>query len=455
MLNIFLKLPKIRFLLGVLVIALVFVPRDSFAQAPEQTVTANLKLQERALFRQMLLSPNNVDIAFRYSEVATKLGDLEAAIGALERILFYNANLPRVRVELGLLYYRLGSYEQARSYFKAAIAAPDTQPDVKDRVNGFLREIDRRASINQFTFSAQTGFRHQSNANAGPLNGTVRALGQDATLSSQFRKKSDWNAFGAATARHVFDFENQRGDTWETSSSGYYARQFKLTRLNLGVVELETGPRFTLGEATGLSVRPYVIGNVITLDDRGYSRSGGGGVSFAWQTAAVLLTPGIEYRIRDFSNSQNYTNARDQKGSQLVGTLAASGSISAIEGLRFQAKLNLVANSAREKFYSYNQIGLDFSLPYEFVGLGFSSSRKWTLSPYAGFTVSRYKEPNQLIDPDVKRFDREWRIGATLDAPISQNIGFAAQIQYGKTLSNLKNYRTDNLSVTFGPTVQF
>ena len=52
-----------------------------------------------ALFRQVLRDPSNLDLSFRFAEAATRRGDYEAAIGALERIVFYNPNLPRVRLE--------------------------------------------------------------------------------------------------------------------------------------------------------------------------------------------------------------------------------------------------------------------------------------------------------------------------------------------------------------------
>ena len=78
------------------------------------------------MFKHLLAKPNDLDAAFRFSEIETKLGDYEAAIGALERMLFYNPNLPRVKLELGLLYFKLHSYEMAKSYFNAAIASPDT-----------------------------------------------------------------------------------------------------------------------------------------------------------------------------------------------------------------------------------------------------------------------------------------------------------------------------------------
>src|SRR5687767_5620647 len=73
-----------------------------------------LTAEYEALFKQILANPANLDANFRFAEVSTQIGDFEAAIGALERIVFYNPNLPRVRLELGILYFRLGSYAMAR-----------------------------------------------------------------------------------------------------------------------------------------------------------------------------------------------------------------------------------------------------------------------------------------------------------------------------------------------------
>src|SRR5690606_2651054 len=113
-------------------------------------------------------------------------------------------------------------------------------------VRAFLREIDRRLSTTQWAFFGQMGLRHQTNASAGPSSPLVRALGQDATLDRRFVKQPDWNAFALATVRHIYDFENQRGDVWETTLTAYYARQFKIHRLNTGLIDLQTGPRLAL-----------------------------------------------------------------------------------------------------------------------------------------------------------------------------------------------------------------
>src|SRR4029450_11994416 len=83
----------------------------------QSSTTTSLKTEQQALFDRTLKEPTNLDVAFRYAEVSTKLNDFEAAIGALERMLFFNASLPRVKLELGVLYFRLGSFEMAKNYF--------------------------------------------------------------------------------------------------------------------------------------------------------------------------------------------------------------------------------------------------------------------------------------------------------------------------------------------------
>src|SRR5437660_12199579 len=70
-----------------------------------------------ALFKAMFKNPSNLDLSFRFAQQAVARGDYEAAIGALERMLFYNPNLPRVKLDLGDLYFKLGSYELAKGSF--------------------------------------------------------------------------------------------------------------------------------------------------------------------------------------------------------------------------------------------------------------------------------------------------------------------------------------------------
>jgi tetratricopeptide (TPR) repeat protein len=430
----------------------------SFAQTPPAPPSeADLRSEADVLFKRMLVRPNDLDSTFRFSEIETKLGDYEAAIGALERMLFYNPNLPRVKLELGLLYFRLHSYEMARSYFQAAAAAPDTPQDVRDEVAKFLSAIDRGVSDNQFAFFLQLGLRHQTNANAGPDNILVRALGQDAVLSSQFKRTPDWNAFGISTLHHFYDFNNQRGDGWESDLSLYYARQFTVRRLDLGLVELTTGPRVALGTSTGISIHPYAIGNYITLGDRDYLATHGAGTSLRFPLPfGIALDTGAEFRERDFRNSKDYPNATGQTGHQFIGFATASGPLPFLAGLSWQGRVAFTKDTASYRPYAYNDISLDFSLPYAFTAPAFAqASRTWTIAPFIGYSHTPYRIPDPLVDPTVTRLDQQWRVGATLDMSFFENLGFALQAQYLHTQSSLANFRTRDFVVSGGPTVRF
>ena len=199
-----------------------------------------------ALFQQMYKNPANLDVTFKFAEQAVARADYEAAIGALERMLFFNPNLPRVKLELGVLYYKLGSYEIARGYLQDAIKGNGVPDDVRAQVRAYLSEIDRRMARYEFSGFFQAGLRYQTNANIGPDSLLVRALGQDAILDNRFGKQADWNFFQIVGANYAYKV-GTRGDAIEATFLGLGTRQFKLDQFNLGLVELIVGPRIAIG----------------------------------------------------------------------------------------------------------------------------------------------------------------------------------------------------------------
>src|SRR5215207_4833323 len=420
------------------------------APAKAQRIVASPEYD--AMFAQVLREPANLDLSFRFAEVATAAGDYEAAIGALERMLFYNPALPRVRLELGILYFRLGSYEMARSYLAGALAGADAPPEVRARVEPFLFEIDRRLATTQWSGFGQLGVRFQTNANAGPTSSLVRGAGFDVILDRRFVKQPDWNLFGLGAVRHIHDFDNQRGDVWETNLVGYAARQFKIERLDLGLAEIQTGPRLALLPDlwVGSSIRPYVLANAVTLGNSSYLTTVGAGVSLGLPLpGGVLLEPFVEERQRRFENTDQYPIANQQ-----TGHLSAAGALA--QGplwgpVRWQARAAYVRNDARADFNAYDQVAFDIGFPVEFGGF-------WATAPLGAGADRRLlalalrpAEP----DPFVRRKDREWRAGAMLDIPVWQQVGIGIQVQYAVTNSNISNYDMNNLSVVFGPTVRF
>lgn len=407
------------------------------------------------LFQQMLAQPANLDVSFRFAALAAQIGDYEAAIGALERMIFYNPNLPRVRLELGVLYFRIGSYEMARSYFESALASGDVPDDVRAKVQTFLAEIDKRMNPTQWAFYGQVGLRYQTNATAGPSSPLVRAVGLDAVLDRQFTRRPDWNAFALGTLRHVQDLGTQRGDTWETTVSGYRSVQRTFSRLDLGLVEGQTGPRLALfPDWIGSSIRPYVVGTAVSLSDHPYLGSKGAGVSLGLPIPRLgLIEPFVEWRSRHFGDIRTeYPTASEQTGRLWTAGILAQGDIAG-PSLRWQARAAYMRNDTRRDYNSYDQAAFDLALPIEFDGPW--GNRRWAVIPNLGFAHYVYRGPNPIVDPLVRRIENEYRAGAVVDIPVKDWLGFATQFQYAAVGSTLPNYRTSNFSILFGPTVRY
>ena len=167
----------------------------------------------------------------------------------------------------------------------------------------------------------------------------------------------------------------------------------------------------------------------------------------------ALIEPGYEIRRRSFRNSADVPNATEQRGRLQTAYLNVSGVF--LPELRWNVRVAHNRVDALTVYNSFRSTSVDVGLAYEFDPVVIESARKWTLSPFVGFTRSSYEGPNAVVDPNLIRKDREWRFGAGLDAPIWANAGLGLMVQYANTKSNIANYSTKNFSVTFGPTVRF
>ena len=403
-----------------------------------------------ALFQQMYKNPADLEASFKFAEQAVKRGDYEAAIGALERMLFFNPNLPRVKLELGVLYFKLGSYELARSYFQEAIKGADAPDDIRAQVRAYLTEIDRRLARYEFSVFTTAGLRYQTNANLGPSSLMVRALGQDAILNSSFGKSPDVNMFQTLAAHYAYKI-GTRGDAIEASFLGLNSRQYKLNQFNFGLVEVVVGPRFAIGQ--NASVKLYGIGDQVWLGDATYFSAGGAGFSARTTIGdRGFLEAFVEQRHRNFSDSFNFPTASQQTGDLLSAVVTSD--------LRFgpmhwTTRAAFDQNRAAFDFYSYKRYSIDMAFPYAFALPVFGTPHQFVIAPTFGFSRANYDAPNPIVDPFQIRHDWEQRYGAIFDAQVYRNVGLRTQILYTKIDSSLPNFTLDNFSVSIGPTARF
>jgi tetratricopeptide (TPR) repeat protein len=402
------------------------------------------------LFRGILARPSDLNNTLQYATLAPA-SDIESAISTYEQLLFYNPTLSAVRFELGVLYYRLGSYEMAHEYFATALKMRDITPDLRQRTEDLLAVIDKKLQPDQFTGYVGTGLRYQTNAAAGPGPQTV--LASRLLFNNRFAARPDWNWFGAFGLTYTHDFENQHGDTFEATALGYDAQQFKLHQFDIGLLEFRAGPRFGIPSdgVTGLSIKPYVVATGALLADAPYYGGIGGGLTMHAKVGNVALDPYAEFVQQSFRNSSLYPLASGMNGPLWTYGLQAAGPV--YSSLSFQSRFTFAHASAAFNPDSYDSYAADIWLPWNFSPLG--DGRTWTLTPSGGVTQWQYSAPDPTIDPRTTPHILEWRVGLGLEVPIWNQLMLETLVQYRMDVSNVAAFSMHDLSVAAGPTLRF
>jgi hypothetical protein len=439
------------------------------AVAAVDTDQARLEAQKEQLFGRMLKDPANLDVAFAYADVSARLGDYEAAVSALERMLLFNPNLPRVQLELGALYFRMGSYELARTYFeKAASASPP--PEVVARVNQYLAEIEKGESRHHLTGYVFFGVQAQSDANVAPGSPLIQSPVGPVLLNSQFVKSSDKNIFGAVSALYSYDLGNQNRDTIEVTGTTFANHYFKFRRLDLDLFETTAGPRFNLPSGFGLgsgvnsaSVKPYVIANEVLLGENQYFNSIGAGVEYSevvWSDLQVRSS--VEFRQKYFTNAPDRPLSTGLNGNDTLVSLVATKPVTdnsaasvQFDFLNQSTQLNYFANKTYSLTGAYR---VRYDDP---IGL---TPNPWETTFVVSHSWANYEGPDPCCVTGVNAFgqqtfsnrsDRHWRFGLTHAFVVSPNTAILVQLQRDVVSSNLPLYAYTSNSIVIGPQIRF
>ena len=449
----FLKLVKSVILAGLLLLQL-SLPAPSAAQ--QNAGVADLEAAVDRAFQEMLADPANLDKAFAYAELAILIEDFEGAISTLERMLLYNPNLPRVRLELGVLYFRLGSFATARSYLQRVLDGNDVPDAVRVRVDAYLEQIEEQVARHRFFGTIYGGMRYQTNANAGPQGNTVTIVGVTGFLDDTFTEHSDWNAFLSGSFHYTYDPHLESGEVLESDLLAYGAKYRDQDQLDLMYFEVKTGPRapFLSDSFENMTIRPYVLVDYAWLEDATYFGGGGGGITFAKQFGPkwhASITP--EHRFRRHNN----TNSRPTN-EQLDGArtgVAMEVRYGPTRNSLIRAKAEIAEEDLDKDFNSNLEIflSLAFTLNYD-APLGVTRG-KWSSTIVGSVRDTNYDSADPFIDPTRKRGDREWKLGFTTVMPITDAWSIVGTLQRTHVSSNFENFTYDNWEALIGGSFSF
>jgi tetratricopeptide (TPR) repeat protein len=125
-------------------LAIMLAGCESPGQGGTPPPSAALRSQYDAAFQAMLKDPGNAAVVLNYAQLATRAGDLEGAAGAYEGLLLVDPNLPQVKLQLGILYYRLKSYDMSRVYLEQAVQSPALTEDLRKPALTLLAKMPKQ-----------------------------------------------------------------------------------------------------------------------------------------------------------------------------------------------------------------------------------------------------------------------------------------------------------------------
>ena len=393
-----------------------------------------------AAFHATYDHPDDVGAALTFAKIAAVAGDLEGAIGALERVLIYNPAIPEVDLELGLLYKALGSYAAAQVYLQRADPAKLSPADQATRAEA-LATVDAGLARNKLSGVASLGLRYQTNANAGPIAASQAAGGPPAAtpgtaapaippISRSERARADTDAFAAIAARDSYDLGDQAGTTWDSRLTLYGTRQFHRHLDNVALAELDTGPRFRLAgpESNSPTLRPYVVGNVFELGGSEYYASGGGGLSLGVQLDPQWSFEGtFEARDLRFSNSSVEPTATDYDAVQVLGRLLVNYAPTVDDLASLLAQFTNY--DAKQGFYTYQEARLGAGYIHRFPAPWSWRPQPWSVGLFASYAARPYDHRDASVDPVHLRDDNEWTVSGALTIGLLDQVDFRLEVQ--------------------------
>jgi hypothetical protein len=430
--------------------------QPAFGQ-PQGSPSPELKKQYDEAFEETLNKPGDLDVLFKYAGLAAQMGDLEGAISALERMLLINPDLPRVRLELGVLYFKLGSYEASRTYLETALKSPSLPPDVKAKAQEYLAAAISKSSPSSLTGEIFAGWRYQSNANLGPSTSRVLLFGQAANLNQTATGQPDWGAVGSIQIRHRYDFGNQDKGALETQFTAYGNGQFTQWPANIMLLDLTSGPRFQVfsDRYEDFTLKPFVTGGYVWVAGSPYYGSWGGGLE-----ANVLLADGLRnISVGVFRRQDNQDTSYIPTNSQYRGNLMTLNTAFQWEAVptvmffgtsslqRFEADL-----TASQSYWLY---GIGGGMAFRFEDPLFKSGLPWSINFSATEQWWSYDQPDPIVDPTTMRYQNDTILNLVLSVPFDERTTFSlsgGRFVRGATISN---YGFENNSFMFGVSWRF
>ena len=404
-----------------------------------------------AAFQETLKKPSDPKTLLKFAELAVQVGNLEGAISALERLLVINGNQPSVKLELGVLYYRLGSYEAARTYLESARQSGGATPEIKDKAGQYIADIDSQVGRSQFSGSVLNGIQYSSNANSGTA-GALQSVGPNVVTTPNVSSQPDFNYLLAATIDHRYDLNRQDNGALESELQLYMTQQFQVTSANVLFVDFTTGPRtspFVSGLLSNLTMRPFVTGRYVAVGNMPSYWAWGGGMEGGTPiTSQMQATLAVFGRRREFLN--NPTVPTNNEGSGNEGVVSSSLQVALTPAMTLTLSGLYTRFIASVPAQSYGEIALGGTMEVRFDDPLGINGRTWAITASGGIAQATYDQPDPTVNPTIARSQNDVNLGLVLAIPMTESLALVGQVNYFERSASLSTYSYNALTALVG-----
>lgn len=430
-----------------------FAQQGSAAPTPQEVEQA---------FQEVIGKAGSVEAHSKYASLLVRSGNFEGGIAALEGLLIAPDAPASIRVELGVLYFRLGSYAIAETYLRAAINDPRLDAQQKRQAESLLREVLSRNQRSQLSGSLMLGLRSQSNPLSAADNDVVYYQGNPVVRGRDTGPKSDTDVHTWATLNHSFDLDQQNEAAIVTSivafanhynSVGSYSSSEAGSGkpFDLALIAGSTGLRFKPMRLTApaLNVRPHLVFGSASANGNSYYNAGGWGVDGDFRSSeTVLWGANYESSRLAFSSRSDIANSVALGGSRQ--TLKVYAAFETGVNRFLSAELGYTDFDGNAPYTAFKgplariAYALTYSAPSAPTGF------PWTTTLSVNAQQRDYRGADATVDPRTVRKDTEWRWSVVQIMPVTRDFSVQVQLDYANTPSNIPNYTNTNTAGTLG-----
>ena len=423
--------------------------------------SAEVQQQVDEAFRAVLSSVDSKEARLKYSSLLVQSGNYEGGIAALEGLLLLPDAPASLRVELAVLYYRLGSYAIAEAYLRKALDDPRLDATLKKQAEVMLDDVVRRNRQNLLTGSLMVGLRGQTNPAAAPGPNAIFSQGVLVQRPSTSMPKSDVDAQVWLKLNHTYDLEMQNEAAVVTNLVGFvnhyssvdsYSYAEPYTGLfDVTVLAGTTGLRFRAGTEgkRPMTLQSYGIYGEMLLNGSRYFSTGGTGVSADYKVNDRCSWGTVfEFRHYNFAARDDINQSAAYSGNENLLKVHASAEIGPNKVLVGEA--SYVNRSAQQSYFGFKGPQATLSYVFTYAGPGRFSDRNWTTTFSGTAFQHSYHAADPSVDMTIVRRDSVQRVSLTNVVPFSRSTNLQVQAEYTRSVSNIPNYSFSNLALTVG-----